>query len=279
MQGGDADHRAGGEPQPQQHQAGLDAARLAGRKGEAAGADKWKDPLDEGLRVLPQLCRPGRALVRGRLEGSGRHSATGSSVLASNWSWIAASPAHDRRPVRSSSNLRRMPTVPGRIRWAVDLLDIHPDHRIMEIGCGPGVAAGLVAERLSTGHLVAIDRSATAISRAAARNAGHLDTGRLTLVTTDLAAYEHTGPPFDTIFAMNLNVFWTGPAGPEWTAIDKLLRPGGTLVLFYGYGPGDPAPGGRAITGTLRARLVERGYTASVLSAPDESGICVFGRR
>jgi trans-aconitate methyltransferase len=62
-----------------------------------------------------------------------------------------------------------MPTVPHRIRWAVDLLDIHPDHRILEIGCGPGVAAGLVTERLTTGHLVAIDRSATAVRRATAR--------------------------------------------------------------------------------------------------------------
>lgn len=134
-----------------------------------------------------------------------------------------------------------MPTVPDRIRWAVDLLDIHPDHWILEIGCGPGVAAGLIAGRLTTGLLVAIDRSATAVSRATARNTAHIDAGRLTLVTTDLAGYEHTGMRFDTIFAMNVNVFWTGAADREWAAVDGLLRPGGRLFLFYGSGPNDPA--------------------------------------
>jgi SAM-dependent methyltransferase len=172
-----------------------------------------------------------------------------------------------------------MTTVPGRIRWAVDLLDIHSDHRILEIGCGPGVAAGLVAERLTTGHLVAIDRSATAISRATARNTSHIDTGRLTLVNTDLAGYEHPGPPFDKIFAMNVNVFWTGPADREWAAIDRLLRPGGGLFLFYGYGTGDSATTGRDIEGSLQVRLTDLGYSTSSVSGPDNSGICLSGRR
>lgn len=172
-----------------------------------------------------------------------------------------------------------MPTIPDRIRWAVDVLDIHSDQRILEIGCGPGVAAGLVAERLTTGQMVAVDRSATAISRAAARNPTYIDTGRLTLLTTDLAGYEHTGPPFDTIFAMNVNVFWTGPADHEWATIDKLLRPGGSLFLFYGYGPSDPATTGRDITGSLQTRLSDLGYTPSTISTPDKSSICVFGHR
>lgn len=172
-----------------------------------------------------------------------------------------------------------MSTVPDRIRWAVDLLDIHSDQRILEIGCGPGVAAGLVAVRLTTGHLVAIDRSATAISRAAARNTAHVDAGRLTLVTTDLAGCEHTGPRFDTIFAMNVNAFWTGPADREWAAIDKLLRPGGSLFLFYGYGPNDPATTCRDIAGVLHTRLTNLGYTTSRLTAQYESGISIVGLR
>ena len=172
-----------------------------------------------------------------------------------------------------------MTTVPGRIRWAVDLLDIHPDHRILEIGCGPGVAAGLIAERLTTGHLVGIDRSATAISRATARNTTHIDAGRLALVINDLAGYEHSGPQFDTIFAMNVNVFWTGPADLEWAAVSRLLRPGAGLFLFYGYGPGDCVTSGRDIEGSLHTRLTDLGYTASASSDPNKAGICLLGRR
>ena len=31
------------------------------------------------------------------------------------------------------------PNVPGRLRWAVQLLDVAPDDQILEIGPGPGV--------------------------------------------------------------------------------------------------------------------------------------------
>jgi len=53
-----------------------------------------------------------------------------------------------------------------RLRLVVEQLDLRPDHRILEIGCGHGVAATLVCERLETGHLTAIDRSPRMIEAA-----------------------------------------------------------------------------------------------------------------
>lgn len=73
---------------------------------------------------------------------------------------------------------------PIRIAWAVDLLDLTPGDRVFEVGCGPGVAASLVADRLVDGHTTAIDRSPTAIVRARARNGDHLASGRLALEQT-----------------------------------------------------------------------------------------------
>ena len=169
------------------------------------------------------------------------------------------------------------PTIPDRVTWAVDRLAVEPAQRILEIGCGPGVAAGLVASRLTTGHPVATDRSATAIARATGRNAQHLHAGTLTFVTTDLAGYRGTAP-FDTAFAMNVNLFWTGPADREWAALETLLRPGGSLFLSYGYGPSDPA-GSRDFTGTLTDALQAHGYLAETDKAPDGSSICILGRR
>ncbi|MGH8829110.1 MAG: SAM-dependent methyltransferase, partial [Jiangellaceae bacterium] len=123
--------------------------------------------------------------------------------------------------------------VPDRIRQAVQLLEIGPHDEVLEIGCGPGVAASLVCEQLRTGHLTAIDRSATAIGRAAGRNAQHVESGRLELLQVDLAGLQAPGRRFDKIFAVNVNLFWVRAADLELQVVTDALRPDGTLYLFY----------------------------------------------
>jgi hypothetical protein len=51
-----------------------------------------------------------------------------------------------------------MPNIPDRIAWTVDLLDPQPDDTILEVGCGNGAAVSLIAPRLQTGVITAIDR-------------------------------------------------------------------------------------------------------------------------
>jgi cyclopropane fatty-acyl-phospholipid synthase-like methyltransferase len=72
--------------------------------------------------------------------------------------------------------LRILLCVPARLspRLAaiVDALPVRPDSRVLEIGCGPGAAARAVAARLTTGHILAVDRSATAVAQARAARIG-----------------------------------------------------------------------------------------------------------
>ena len=65
-----------------------------------------------------------------------------------------------------------------RLQSVVEQLGLRPDDRVLEIGCGHGVAATLVCEQLETGHLTAVDRSAKMIHAAMHRNATYVAAGR-----------------------------------------------------------------------------------------------------
>jgi protein-L-isoaspartate O-methyltransferase len=69
--------------------------------------------------------------------------------------------------------------VPERVRWAVETLSVRPGDRVLEIGCGSGLAAALICERLVEGRMLAIDRSPIQIERARRRNEAHVASGRL----------------------------------------------------------------------------------------------------
>ena len=69
-----------------------------------------------------------------------------------------------------------------------------PDDHLLEIGCVL-VAVALVCERLEGGRVTAIDRSPTAIRRAAARNAAQVAAGRAVLRTAALESLRPEDPP------------------------------------------------------------------------------------
>lgn len=78
--------------------------------------------------------------------------------------------------------------------------------RVLEIGCGPGAAARAVAARLDGGHILAIDRSATAVAQARAACAEEIASGRLTVrqcAAEDFVPEPGEGP-FDLVFAFRV---------------------------------------------------------------------------
>ena len=89
-----------------------------------------------------------------------------------------------------------------RLQAVVDRLDIQPRDRVLEIGCGHGVAATFVCERLDGGHLTAVDRSPKMIEAARRRNAAYVEAGTAEFLVANLEDTDLGDRRFDKIFAM-----------------------------------------------------------------------------
>lgn len=97
-------------------------------------------------------------------------------------------------------------TLSPRLAAIVEALPLQPDSRVLEIGCGPGAAARAIAARLTTGHILAIDRSATAIAQAEAASAEEIASGRMSVrqVTAEEFVLQAHEEPYDVVFAVRV---------------------------------------------------------------------------
>lgn len=147
--------------------------------------------------------------------------------------------------------------IPERIVWAIDHLSIQPGDRLLEIGCGRGVAMAEITPRLIDGHITGLDRSDSAISSAEERNRAAISAGKAVLVQGALADWSAAGRPFDKVFAINVNLFWL-EAARELKLIRSLLAPEGKLYLFF-----EPPSAGQipTIAHAIEVRLKASGYT------------------
>ncbi|WP_067169771.1 methyltransferase domain-containing protein [Microtetraspora niveoalba] len=100
-----------------------------------------------------------------------------------------------------------MPTrLSPRLAAVVNALPLQPHSRVLEIGCGPGAAARAVAARLTTGHILAIDRSATAIAQAEAAATDEITSGRMSVrqVAGEDFVLQADEEPYDIVFAVRV---------------------------------------------------------------------------
>jgi SAM-dependent methyltransferase len=119
-----------------------------------------------------------------------------------------------------------------RFVWAVDTLALDPADRVLEVGCGHGVAVSLVCERLTRGRITAIDRSKKMIEMAARRNRDHVAAGRAVLKTAELQNADFGDDRFDKVFAFNVAPFWLQPK-EALGIVRRRLAPAGVFYLFW----------------------------------------------
>lgn len=126
-----------------------------------------------------------------------------------------------------------------RLADIVAALPLRPGMRVLEIGCGPGVAARAVVARIGKGHVLAIDRSAKAIAQATTGSAAELASGRLEFRQVAIEDFElaEGERPYDLAFAVRVGALDGRHPAQGQAALARLRRaliPGGRLFIDGG---------------------------------------------
>ena len=121
----------------------------------------------------------------------------------------------------------------------MDALPLRPGMRVLEIGCGPGALAREIASHVGEGHVLAIDRSATAIRQAEAGSADEIAAGVLSFRKSDAETFDlaEGEDPFDLAVAIRVGALdgrHPEAGGPARAAIKAALVPGGELYIDGG---------------------------------------------
>jgi cyclopropane fatty-acyl-phospholipid synthase-like methyltransferase len=126
-----------------------------------------------------------------------------------------------------------------RLAAVVDALPLRPGMRVLEIGCGPGAAARVVAARIGNGHVLAIDRSAKAVAQARENSLAEIEAGRLSVRQIAAEDFElKVGEaPFDLAFAIRVGALDGRHPQAGEKALKRIaaaLKPGARLFIDGG---------------------------------------------
>ena len=153
--------------------------------------------------------------------------------------WIMAARASNRR----------------RNVWAVSLLDIRRDDRVLEIGFGPGLAVREISRLAVEGYVCGLDHSEEMLRQATRRNAAAIGTGRVDLRLGSVDCLPVFAEPFDKVLAVNAIMF-SDKTIDRLEALRRVMRQGGRIAIAHqprGTGATDAtaAARGKAIAAAL----------------------------
>lgn len=124
--------------------------------------------------------------------------------------------------------------------WTVELLDLQPHDRALELGCGAGRGLMLAARAAAPSLVAGMDLSPTMLRSTThrLRRAGQRD--RVSLLRGDLEALPYADGSLDKIWSVHTFYFW---ANPEAVFADllRVVASGGRIVVTLATGTVSPA--------------------------------------
>ena len=128
-------------------------------------------------------------------------------------------------------------------RWMVDCLDVGPDDRLLDVGCGPGLAVAYAAGRGV--RAVGVDASEVMVGQARRRTRRSIGQGRAAINRADAGALPFADASFTAAASLNSLQFWPEPEA-GLAELHRVLVPGGrvaVVLMARSDDPEDGAPG------------------------------------
>lgn len=119
-----------------------------------------------------------------------------------------------------------------RNEWTVGLLALEPGYRVLEIGCGPGLALKACAATLSDGYTLGIDHSEVMVAQARRRLSPEIKAGRAEVRPGSLADLGNEPATWDRVFSLNVVQFLSDP-DEAFRAMGACLADRGIVATTY----------------------------------------------
>jgi ubiquinone/menaquinone biosynthesis C-methylase UbiE len=129
-------------------------------------------------------------------------------------------------------------------RWMVDCLGVDHRDRVLDVGCGPGLAVAYAAQA-GAALVVGVDVSPTMVRHALRRNRSHVRLGRVEIRRADAALLPYPDAHFTKAGSLNSLQFWPAP-GRGLGEMYRVLAPGGRVAVVLMARSDEPGGGAPA---------------------------------
>ena len=115
-------------------------------------------------------------------------------------------------------------------RWGLRFLELAPDARVLDCGCGGGANIKRLLKLCPKGKVQGIDYSAVSVEKARKVNAGAIAAGQCTVQQASVAELPFEAEQFDVVTAFETVYFWPELA-QNFREVYRVLKPGGTFLI------------------------------------------------
>lgn len=114
----------------------------------------------------------------------------------------------------------------------LQLLELQPNDKVLEIGCGHGRTIAQAAAKAPQGFVAGLDTSETMVKMAASHNQQWIDEGRVEVKHGNSSSIPYPDCYFNKVFSVHTIYFWSNPIN-DLREIRRVMKKGASFVLGF----------------------------------------------